>query len=95
MVVLYGRAGCLTAQNGGFRPGQVAALLWACMALRPDPVAVFELRRHRAQRWGELRVAGWALALLAALLCYLLVGPRVAACCFVLVAAACAALLRA
>ena len=23
MVLLYGRAGCLTAKNGGFRPGQV------------------------------------------------------------------------
>jgi hypothetical protein len=22
MVLLYGRAGCLTAKNGGFRPGQ-------------------------------------------------------------------------
>jgi hypothetical protein len=33
MALLYGRAGCLTAENGGFRPGQVAARPYMLHAL--------------------------------------------------------------
>jgi hypothetical protein len=36
MVVLYGRTGCLTAKNGGFRPGQYQSIL--------DDFAKFELK---------------------------------------------------
>jgi hypothetical protein len=31
----YGRAGCLSAQNGGFRPGQCAAVTCDGSYLRP------------------------------------------------------------